>query len=494
MAKRTPAVEKTLAGDLPIDHSTHQVACRNPQEQGRKTVGLGIVFVKTVRHLWPQFNHWLSELPDSRFQPFVCYNQRFLVWWGVLLFCCKLGSRRQLDYELRDDETEVLKNVNRFAGTDQDCLPVHKTLDHYLGHIGSSALADLRTMMVRRLIRMKALDDFRLRGMFVVALDGTGYLSFNSEHCPHCLTRTKDKVTTYMHPVLEAKIVHPAGLALSIGSEFIENPADSKNHNTVADYQKEKTKQDCELKAFVRMAPALKKAFPQTPLCICADSLHACGTVMQACRDSGWSFVLVFKPGRTKTLWEDVRGLLTLHPENKMTVPLPGGTVQQYCWINDVPYVDSRGRSHCIDAIICEETVKDKMTTFAWITDLHVTAGNISEIATKGGRVRSKIENQGFNIQKNSGLNLEHAYSTGVDNMKSFYYLLQIAHIILQTIEMGSLLQNLASQYKSEPVKLFGSLKNLARRLLDCIRYYSIPEEAFNATAAVRMHIRFNSS
>lgn len=43
--------------------------------------------------------------------------------------------------------------------------------------------------------------------------------------------------------------------------------------------------------------------------------------------------------------------------------------------------------------------------------------------------MRWKIENQGFNLQKNSGLNLEHAYSTDPDVMKSFYYLMQIAHL-----------------------------------------------------------------
>lgn len=414
----------------------------------------------------------------------------------MLLFSFKLESRRQLDYELRDMETVVLANLNRLSGCRQDSLPVNKTLDHYLLHSRSEAVAALRASCIRRLIRMKALDACRLNGMFVVALDGTGYLTFNHEHCPCCLTKTHGETTRYFHPVLEAKIVHISGLALSIGTEFIQNPSHDRKdppsiHRSVADY--EKVKQDCELKAFLRLAPAMKKEFPQTPLCISADSLHGCGVVMQACKDNGWSFVLVFKPGRTPALWQEFQGLLTLAPQNTRRVTLPDGTQQCYRWVNEMRYTDSDGRLHIIDAIICEETNKGETTTFSWVTGFQVTANNVVEISQKGGRVRSKIENQGFNIQKNNGLNLEHAYSTGADTMKSFYFLMQIAHIILQMVEMGSLLGNLASQYKTVPLRLFGSLRNISRRLLECFRNKIIPDEAFDTTFAASIQIRLNT-
>lgn len=83
----------------------------------------------------------------------IVYDKRFLIWWGLLLFCLKLGSRRALDYQLRDTELPVLDNVNQLAKTQQETLPVHKTLDHFPGHAGSPALADLRNQCVRQLIR-----------------------------------------------------------------------------------------------------------------------------------------------------------------------------------------------------------------------------------------------------------------------------------------------------------------------------------------------------
>jgi hypothetical protein len=96
---------------------------------------------------------------------------------------------------------------------------------------------------------------------------------------------------------------------------------------------------------------------------------------------------------------------------------------------------------------------------------------------------------EGFNIQKNSGLNLEHAYSTGVDTLKSFYYLLQIAHLFLQMLVRGSLLRQLARQYDSTPRVLFGSLKNIAQRLVDCFRYFHLEAEVFNPTKPFKFRL-----
>ena len=38
---------------------------------------------------------------------------------------------------------------------------------------------------------------------------------------------------------------------------------------------------------------------------------------------------------------------------------------------------------------------------FGWITNFHVCTNNIDDIANKGGRLRWKIENEGFNVRKN---------------------------------------------------------------------------------------------
>ncbi|MGH7880065.1 MAG: hypothetical protein ACREQD_11300, partial [Candidatus Binataceae bacterium] len=235
--------------------------------------------VRTIRHFWPEFNDWLDRFPDPRFQPYVTYDRRFLVWWGISLYLFQLGSRRQLDFDLDARGTHVLDNMNRLAETAQDTRPVHKTPHYFRGRSGSAACACLRTRMLQRLIRMKALDTARLQGRFVVTLDATGHVSFRRPHCPYCLVSRHEHYTLYQHQVLEAKLLGPGDLTLSIASEFIENS--DRNQALNADARK----QDCELKAASRLLPALRRDFPQLRLCLAGDSLYACGRMFQLAQD-----------------------------------------------------------------------------------------------------------------------------------------------------------------------------------------------------------------
>ncbi len=89
-------------------------------------------------------------------------------------------------------------------------------------------------------------------------------MSFDKQHCEQCLHKTSKKGhTTWMHHVLEARLVTANGFSISLMSEWIENPAD-----------KAYDKQDCERKAFTRLASRLKQAFPRLPILILADGLY----------------------------------------------------------------------------------------------------------------------------------------------------------------------------------------------------------------------------
>jgi len=451
-------------------------------------VNLGELLPTTLQHFWPELKQWLDGVPDSRFPPFIIYHKRFLIWWGIALYLFQLGSRRQLDFDLDARGTQVLPNLNRLAQTEQETRPVHDTLDHFLGHTGAAPYAKLRTRMVQRLIRMKALDDARLQGRLVVALDATGHLAFRQEHCPHCLIYRHATYTVYLHQVLEAKLLGPAGLTLSMASAFIEN-SDSN-----AALSGEAHKQDCELKALSRLLPQLRQDFPQLRLCLAGDSLYACGRTLQLAKEYHCNYVLTFKPGHMPAVWADFQSLLKLCPENIVERSTPEGIHQVYRWVLDLSYRDDQGRTWHFSAIECQETVNGETTTFAWITDLDVHARAVEVIATKGGRQRWHIENQGFNRQKNSGFNLEHVFSTDPEKLKAYYYLLQIAHIILQVVEAGSLLRDLAAEFGRTPWQLFGSLKNLARRLLEAFRYVAWSDQAFDPVHAAGIQIRFDSS
>jgi hypothetical protein len=447
--------------------------------------------VQTVRHFFPELNAWLDRLPDTRVQEACTYDKRFLAWWGLHLYLLQLGSRRQLDYELRDGGSQVLANLNRLAQTAQTTLPVHDTLDHFVGHVQLAGWERLRTQAVQRLLRMKALDAARLLGQPVLVLDATGLLCFHRRHCAHCLTQRHGQQTLYLHHVLEAKLLGPAGGVVSLGREFIENAdaADAKGKSA------EEVKQDCELKALQRLLPRIKKDYPQLRFVLALDNLYACGPVFALAHQLGWSFVVTFKEGRTPALWREYQALLPACPENALSRTWGDGRVQEFRWVNQLAYEDSEGRWWTLNALECTERTADGgRHYFAWLTALPVGRKTVEEIAQKGGRDRWKVENEGFNRQKNSGLNLEHVYSIDPENWKSYYLLLQIAFLLVQLLERGSLLRRLASEAGRPLWKLFGSLKNVARRRLDSVRFVAWEESWFDPLQAANLRIELDSS
>jgi hypothetical protein len=445
---------------------------------------------QTIRHFLPKLNDWIDEIEDPRFLPFVTYSKRFMVWWGLMLFLPKLSSRRQLDFQLSAEGTEVLANLNRLADAEQTSRPVNKTLEHFLGGIGDQSLRVLRKKVIHRLIRMKALDESRLQGRFVIVVDGSGYLVFKHQHCEHCLRRRHGEKTLYMHQVLEAKVLGPAQTVLSIGTEFIDNRDVA---NTPAGSSEESVKQDCELKAMRRLASTLRSDFPQLRMCLSGDGLYACGEGFQIAKDYHCDYIFTFKPGRLPALWQEFQSLLAVGTNPSVVVTTPDKTRCVYQWVH-LPYTDSDKRNWSFTGIYYREyRTSGEKREWAWVTSLEVRQATVVDVATNGGRERWRIENEGFNTQKNSGMNLEHAYSH--KNWAAYYLLLQVAHVLLQLVEKGSLLRQLARQLgQSTVAKLFGSLKNMASRLLDSLRFLRWPDDVFDGELARKIQIRFDSS
>ena len=193
---------------------------------------------------------------------------------------------------------------------------------------------------------MKALDDFRFQGDFVAAVDGTGYLSFSHHHCSQCLTQK------HWRPTFPISI-------RSWKPNSLPQPASASSEPVYrlwpyrADYQDKK--QDCELKAFDRLAQTLKGLFPQLRLCLIFDSLYGCGRAFAACQQYHWHFVVTFKEGRTPELWQEFQALLKLCPQQKRTLMLPDKTRRLYRWVEQLPYIDSEKRSWTLGALVRQE-------------------------------------------------------------------------------------------------------------------------------------------
>ena len=86
----------------------------------------------------------------------------------------------------------------------------------------------------------------------------------------------------YSTYVLEAKLVI-RDMVFSIGSEFVENEKENVD------------KQDCEIKAFKRLAKKIKKEYPRLRIIISGDALYASKPVIDICKEKGWKYIIRFR-------------------------------------------------------------------------------------------------------------------------------------------------------------------------------------------------------
>lgn len=383
------------------------------------------------------------------------------------MFLLGSGSRRRFERECDDDSGGFLRNFNLLADTDEESIPHNDTVADYLTKLPAEELAKLPARLLDQLIRSRVLESARLLDRYYpVAIDATGIGSFRRRHCPHCLTlTTKEGKTVYYHLVLEAKLVTPGGLALSIASEFLENR------------DPEATKQDCELAAFPRLARKLKEAFPRLPICLLLDGLYANQNVFTLCRLLGWEWIISFKDGVLPTPFDEFQRLALLAPENVRELDWDK-RYQRLRWIPDLEH-----EGHRFTAFDClTHAPEHGPQYFAWITSLPVTGENLAVLANQGGRCRWIIENQGFNIQKNHGYALEHVYCRHPNAMKNYYVLLQIAHLFHQLLLRGKLLQSFRRRLKT--------LGTFFSRLGESLRNVLIAAAAICAEAVGAMQIR----
>jgi len=241
----------------------------------------------------------------------------------------------------------------------------------------------------------------------------------------------------------------------SLASEWIENP--------VGDF----VKQDCEREAFKRLAKKLKKHYPRLPVCILADGLYPCKNAFKICEENGWKFIFILQDGSLKTVREELT--LTLRstpPVSWYTVKQGWRITQDFRFQTGIDYHDKYTLNwvQCVEKK-CKINHGNSITSrpppeesrFEYVTDIQPDRDNVRAIAF-AGRLRWKIENEGFNTQKCGDYELEHKYCRNSYNgLKNYYTLLQIAHAINQLVEKGKCV---AAILKLRPKETFHNLWN----------------------------------
>ena len=437
-------------------------------------------FSGTLYHFFGGWWKLFKGVRDGRNCELIKYPLEGLLSTGVLMYLFRLGARRQINHQLRGNVPSQAK-FGTWFGVEE--VPHGDTLNYAFQRIEPADVQEVVCQMVETLIRKKVLYRWRMFDNFLVAVDGTGVLTFQTSHCDYCMTKKLNNgETLYCHPVLEAKLVTANGFAFSLMTEFIEN----------TDPQADK--QDCELKAFYRLSKRLKARFPHLPICLLLDGLFAGGPTFQLCHDYNWRYMIVLQDADLPQVHRTSHLVLSQTPENHKQVCLgqQQEIIQEYRWVRQIDYRDGQDRHHSLNMLVCKETrpvqpPDTHTTTFKWLTNFIPTAHNVDTLANQGGRLRWKVENEGFNIQKNGGFHLEHPYSQNDTARKVFYYLLQIAHLIFQLTEKGSLFR------KAFPQGV-GSLRNIAFRLLEAWRNLRLSPSDFCSLYSRRYQIRFDTS
>jgi len=351
------------------------------------------------------------------------YEVEELLMAVISMFLFKRGSRNAMDNTA--GKRNFKKNIEKMFGLS---LPDLDTADKLMQKLSPQEIELIKQNLVKRLIIRKVLYKLRFMGIYyIVAIDGTGVNSYNKEPYPECPYKTsKNNVRTWTASVLEAKIVCKNGFSISIATEWLKNPVD-----------KEFDKQDCELKAFVRLAEKLKIQYPRLPMVIAADGLYPNQTVFNICKQNDWRFIFTFKDGNLKSIWEEIELLKKIKgnkTQKRYLSDLKHNITEGYSYINNISY--KQYILNVVETFIEKKSKKKKGKDvneyFSHVTDFVITKQNCQSIS-HAGRLRWKIENEGFNEQKNGGYNLQHKYSrTSFVASQNYYQCLQIAHMINQ--------------------------------------------------------------
>ena len=389
----------------------------------------------------------------------------------------RLGARRQIRHRLGTEP--IRERLSRHCGRVLAAVPHGDTVDDYLATVDPAAMQGVPQARVRDLLEARRLEDFRLLGRYYLLtcdLSGQLYLGDRaSDFTEGCLTQTtEDGRTLYYRPVCEAKLVTRTGLALSVGSEFVENPPS---------FDSAKASQDSELPAAERLFPRVKAAFPGFAFCALLDARYCNETGFALCEKNDWRFIVTLKEGSLPSVWNEFQALRGLVPENRRTV-IQHDVRYEYGWVNDIPYGSRR-----LHVLECRWTDPDGTGhRFVWVTDIRIGADNCDPLAQEGGRQRWRTENEGFRAQKHGGFDMEHAYAKRAASAKNFYLLLQIAHIRSQLLECYC-------QGKKAVQRAFGSLRNLGAALLESLRRDPIPDaETLRRFLEEPIQIRLNTS
>lgn len=410
--------------------------------------------LRVYRLLLPGLLEKLARIPDPRSLKKVKHKTDMLMLYGILMFAFQMSSRRRTNREMTTPQLiENLQSV--FPELNE--MPHQDTLCRLLKEIDVEKIESIYISLLRELIGKKKFRQLLHKKRYLVAIDGTQKYVMRECWDERYLRRKvqgKDEHQYYAY-VLEAVLIFSNGMVLPLLSEFLENSPELEKIES-----DEKWKQDCELKAFYRLAERLKKAFPRLKLTLLLDGLYANGPVIDTCRRYRWKFAIVLKDGSLPLVWQEAEGLMRLDTKGEHRLEQTWrGKHQVFRWVNGIEHEYGQGRHKKylkIHLVVCDESWSDadkdgnlvvRTARHAWILDEPITRKNVHSHCNLAARKRWLHENNILK-EKHQGYRYEHIFSHHWEAMRGYHYLMHI----------GRMLNEMAmhSVYLTEHVREFG--------------------------------------
>ncbi len=266
-----------------------------------------------------------------------------------------------------------------------------------------------------------------LDGEILVALDGTEYFSSKKINCPHCNCRNhRNGTTTYFHGCVTPIIVSPnQKQVINLSPEFIKK-------------QDGHQKQDCENAAVKRWLNKNHQNKYGYPVTLLGDDLYSRQPVCELALKPGYNFIFVCLETSHKTLYEWLEFLERSGEVTNVEKKQWDGRknlIYHYRYTSRLPLRDD---DSSLEVNWCEVTVINEKTQKIiyqnnWITNHEITENNVEEIV-KAGRSRWKVENEGNNVLKNHGYNLEHNFGHGENHLCEFLLSLNLLSFLFHTV------------------------------------------------------------
>ena len=404
--------------------------------------------VKVFRAKLPVLLKRLSKIKDPRNPNKIKHKHTLVMIYGILTFVFHMSSRRQANREMtRPMFMENLKLLFPELGH----LPHNDTLMRLLARIDGGQIEDTLIELVRKLIRNKKFLRYLVDNRYPIAIDGTQKCVRDMPWAEQCLKREvgkgEDTHMQYYVYVLEANLAFADGMSIPLMSEFLSYTQGDTDTN----------KQDCEIKAFKRLAKRLKQEFAHLPIILLLDGLYPNGPIVEVCRKNHWDFMIVLQDNSLKSVWEEYKGLKGLESNNHFFMTW-GNRKQHFDWVNHIDYYygPHERKKQILHMVICNETwqevAKDsveivtKKSRHVWISDKPLFRKNLHERCNLGARHRWGIES-GILVEKHHGYHYEHLFSYNWNAMKGYHYLMRLGHLI-----------NVLAIYSERLVKIVGEL------------------------------------